>query len=153
TIATTHGFCQEVLAELGTVGDLDPETAFVEDVSELVEEVVDDLYVRRFHRREPARFSRAEALQIARAAVDNPMAALEPREEPRDSTPAMRYRLADVVRRELDQRKRRLAIMTYDDLLTRLNAILGGPSAAEARARLRARFAVVLVDEFQDTDP
>ena len=24
TIATTHGFCQEVLAELGTVGDLEP---------------------------------------------------------------------------------------------------------------------------------
>src|SRR2546421_11003484 len=35
TIATTHGFCQEVLAELGTLGDLDPDTEFVEDVSEL----------------------------------------------------------------------------------------------------------------------
>ena len=48
TIATTHGFCQEVLAELGTVGDLDRETAFVEDVSELLEQALDDLYVRRF---------------------------------------------------------------------------------------------------------
>ena len=52
TIATTHGFCQEVLAELGTVGDLDRETAFVEDVSDLLEQALDDLYVRRFHRRE-----------------------------------------------------------------------------------------------------
>ena len=25
TIATTHGFCQEVLAELGTLGDLEPD--------------------------------------------------------------------------------------------------------------------------------
>ena len=48
TIATTHGFCQEVLAELSTVGDLDRETAFVEDVSDLLEQALDDLYVRRF---------------------------------------------------------------------------------------------------------
>jgi len=153
TIATTHGFCQEVLAELGTVGDLDRETAFVEDVSDLLEQALDDLYVRRFHRREAARFKRAEALKIARAAVDNPMAELEPRDEPTESTAAMRYRLARAVRSELEQRKRRLAIMTYDDLLTRLNETLGGPSGPAARARLSSRFDVVLVDEFQDTDP
>ena len=153
TIATTHGFCQEVLAELGTVGDLDRETAFVEDVSELLEQALDDLYVRRFHRRGAARFKRAEALKIARAAVDNPMAELEPRDEPTESTAAMRYRLAKAVRSELDQRKRRLAIMTYDDLLTRLKDTLEGPSGEAARARLRSRFDVVLVDEFQDTDP
>jgi exodeoxyribonuclease V beta subunit len=153
TIATTHGFCQEVLAELGTVGDLDRETAFVEDVSELIEQAVDDLYVRRFHRREAARFRRTEALKIARAAVDNPMAELEPRDEPTGSTAAMRYRLARAVRSELEQRKRRLAIMTYDDLLTRLNETLDGESGPAARARLSSRFDVVLVDEFQDTDP
>jgi exodeoxyribonuclease V beta subunit len=153
TIATTHGFCQEVLAELGTVGDLDRETAFVEDVSELLEQALDDLYVRRFHRREAARFKRAEALKIARAAVDNPLAQLEPRDEPADSTAAMRYRLARAVRSELEQRKRRLAIMTYDDLLTRLKDTLDGPAGEAARERLRSRFDVVLVDEFQDTDP
>ncbi len=72
TIATTHGFCQEVLAELGTIGDLEPGTEFVEDVSELVEEVLDDLYVRRFQKQGGAPFNRAEALKIARAAVANP---------------------------------------------------------------------------------
>jgi exodeoxyribonuclease V beta subunit len=156
TIATTHGFCQEMLAELGTVGDLDRETAFVEDVSDLLEQALDDLYVRRFHRRERVGgppIKRAEALKIARAAVDNPMAELEPREEPTDSTAAMRYRLARAVRSELEQRKRRLAIMTYDDLLTRLKDTLDGPSREAARERLRSRFDVVLVDEFQDTDP
>ena len=153
TIATTHGFCQEVLAELGTVGDLDRDTAFVEDVSDLIEQALDDLYVRRFHRREAARFTRAEALKIARAAVNNPLAELEPRDEPTESTAAMRYRLAKAMRSELEQRKRRLAIMTYDDLLTRLKDTLEGPSGEAARARLRSRFDVVLVDEFQDTDP
>jgi len=152
TIATTHGFCQEVLAELGTVGDLDRETVFVEDVSDLLEQALDDLYVRRF-RRDAARFTRGEALKIARAAVFNPMAQLEPRDEPAETTAAMRYRLACRVREELEQRKRRLAIMTYDDLLTRLNQILSGANAQAARRRLSSRFEVVLVDEFQDTDP
>ncbi len=155
TIATTHGFCQEVLAELGTIGDLDRETEFVEDVSELLEETLDDLYVRRFGPRSGggARFTRAEALQIGRAAVENPMSELEPRDEPAESTAAMRYRLAVRVREELEQRKRRLAIMTYDDLLTRLRDILRGRSAEAAKERLRTRYDVVLVDEFQDTDP
>jgi exodeoxyribonuclease V beta subunit len=155
TIATTHGFCQEVLAELGTIGDLDRETEFVEDVSDLLEQALDDLYVRRFGPRTggAARFTRAQALQIARAAVFNPMAKLEPADEPADSTAAMRYRLAGAVISELEQRKRRLAVMTYDDLLTRLRQILDGPSGPAARQRLRARYDVVLVDEFQDTDP
>jgi exodeoxyribonuclease V beta subunit len=153
TIATTHSFCQEVLAELGTVGDLELDTAFVEDVSDLLEEVLDDLYVRRFHRRGGAPFDRDEALKIARAAVFNPTAELEPRDEPAQTTAAMRYRLATKVREELEQRKRRMAIMTYDDLLTRLNQTLDGPNGPAARERLRSRYEVVLVDEFQDTDP
>ena len=43
--------------------------------------------------------------------------------------------------------------MTYDDLLTRLDDTLHGEGGAIAVARLRARYRVVLVDEFQDTDP
>jgi exodeoxyribonuclease V beta subunit len=159
TIATTHGFCQEILAELGTVGDLTPDTTFVDDVSDLLEQALDDLYVRQFappgaRSRGGTRLKRKEALDIARAAVTrNPMAVLEPHDAPGDSAAAMRYRLAKVVREELERRKRRLAVMTYDDLLTRLSDTLEGASGAAARARLRERFDVVLVDEFQDTDP
>ncbi len=153
TIATTHGFCQEMLAELGTVGDLEPGTAFVENVTDLIEEVLGDLYVRRFQGHGGAPFDRAEALEIARAAVFNPTAALEPSKAHPQSTAAMRFRLAGAVRDELDRRKRRMAIMTYDDLLTRLNDTLGGESGEAATERLRSRYGVVLVDEFQDTDP
>src|SRR4051812_206940 len=46
TIATTHSFCQEVLEGLGVAGDVEPGAVLVEDVEDLVEEVVDDLYVR-----------------------------------------------------------------------------------------------------------
>ncbi len=153
TIATTHSFCQEVLAELGTVGDLEPGTQFVEDVSDLVDEVVDDFYVRGFRGGKLDPLPLGQIREIARAAVFKPEAALAPAGEPPGSPAAIRYRIADAVRREVEERKRRLAIMTYDDLLTRLKNTLDGDRGHLARSRLRDRFQVVLVDEFQDTDP
>ena len=78
TIDTTHGFCEEVLGSLGIVGDVEPETTFVEDISDLRREVVEDLYVRRFHWHGQAQFSLAQALEIARVAVDNADAPIEP---------------------------------------------------------------------------
>jgi len=93
TIATTHGFCQEVLAELGTLGDLEPDAEFAEDVEDLIDEVTDDLYVRRFYREGEAPFDRAEAGLIARMAIENPTAVVHPLEAPEKSVPAMRQRL------------------------------------------------------------
>ena len=149
TIATTHGFCQEVLGGLGLAGEADAE--FVEDVDDLVDEVVDDLYVRRFHVPGAPDFTRAEARRIARAAVANPAAPVEPANA--DGRPGMRSRLALAVRDELERRKQRTGVMTYDDLLTRLDRILADDGGEAVARRLRERWDVVLVDEFQDTDP
>jgi exodeoxyribonuclease V beta subunit len=153
TIATTHGFCQEVLGGLGVAGDVEPDITLVEDVGDLVEEVVDDLYVRRFFRSGRPDFDRAEALRIGRVAVDNPATPIEPIAAPDDTVEAMRRRLALAVRDELEARKRRHGLMTYDDLLTRLDRTLSGDGGDAAAARLQSRYRVVLVDEFQDTDP
>jgi exodeoxyribonuclease V beta subunit len=153
TIATTHGFCQEVLGGLGVAGDVEPDTTLVEDIDDLLREVVDDLYVRRFHRGETPEFGRDQALAIARVAVANPATPIEPRDAPDNTIAAMRRRLAEAVRQELDLRKRRTGVMTYDDLLTRLDETLKGPGGEAAARRLRERYRVVLVDEFQDTDP
>ncbi len=150
TIATTHGFCQEALGGLGIAADLEPGVAVVEDLSDLVEEVLDDLFLRSFHREPQPAMGRAQALMIARAAVLNPDAVLAPAPE---GVPTRRRGLADAARRELEERKRRLGVMTYDDLLMRLQAALAGPDGAAVADRLRARYEVVLVDEFQDTDP
>ena len=154
TIATTHGFCQEVLGGLGVAGDVEPGVTFLEDIGDLVEEVVDDLYLRRFHwvAGRPD-FDRAQALKIGRVAIDNPATPIEPMAAGPDTVAGMRRGLAEAVRKELDVRKRRLAVMTYDDLLTRLEKILTDPGGDVAVRRLRERFRVVLVDEFQDTDP
>ena len=99
TITTTHGFCQEVLAGLGVAGDVERDTVFVEDVSDLLEEVVDDLYVRRFapHDEAPP-FTRGDALRIATLAVGNPAAPIRPAQSDDRTRPAMRGRLARAVR-------------------------------------------------------
>ena len=151
TIATIHGFCQEVLGGLGVAGDVEGE--LVEDPTDLVDEVVDDLYVRKFRHEDRPAITRAEAGRVARIAVDNPIAPIEPRDAPDDTLPAMRRRLADAVRTELAVRKLRAGVLTYDDLLIELNKVLQGDRGEEIAQRLRARWKVVLVDEFQDTDP
>jgi exodeoxyribonuclease V beta subunit len=156
TISTTHGFCQHALAGLGVMADVERDVTFVEDLSDLVEEVVDDLYVRRFRNVADPPIGRPEALRIGRAAVASPHARLAPVPGAGDEhkTWAMRWRLACAVRREVDARKRRAALMTYDDLLTRLRDTLADEASGPAAcARLRERYAVALVDEFQDTDP
>ena len=154
TIATTHGFVQEIVGGLGVAGDVEPDPTFVEDLGDLLDEVVDDLYVRRFHHwRGDRAFDRKEAMAIARLATENPAAPLEPRSAGKDTIAAMRVRLAGAVREELERRKRRGGVVTYDDYLTRLDQTLKGPAGEAAAERLRARYRVVMVDEFQDTDP
>lgn len=56
---------------------------------------------------------------------------------------------------ELETRKRRLGILGYDDLLSRLaNALRpdGDALTTAAADRMAQRWAIVMVDEFQDTD-
>ncbi|MEO7556930.1 MAG: UvrD-helicase domain-containing protein, partial [Acidimicrobiales bacterium] len=155
TIATTHGFCQHVLNGLGVAGDVERDVTFIEDSRYLVDEVVTDLYVRKFHlSTTPPPFTLAQALTIGEQAVSNPDAALVPAAAPHDSTAQLRWRLAGAVRKEVDRRRRLTAALTYDDLLTRLRDTLADPVRGEtACRRLRDRYKVALVDEFQDTDP
>ena len=59
---------------------------------------------------------------------------------------------AKAVCAELETRKRKLGVLHYDDLLSRLaNALEADDSPA--RARMQRRWSIVMVDEFQDTDP
>jgi exodeoxyribonuclease V beta subunit len=151
TIATIHSFCQEVLGGLGISGDLEPDVEFVADLGDLRTQVVDDLYVRRFYRgNEPPALKRGEAQVIGERAIASPDAAIAVAET---ELGKMRVRLAKEVRRELEDRKRRQRVMDYDDLLMRLRDALAGDSGETIAARLRERYDIALVDEFQDTDP
>ena len=140
TIATTHQFCGQMLTTLGIAGDAD-DAVFVESVDDLVVEVADDFYVRKFAAKAagtPA-FDRVEALRLARRAVGDPQARLEP--VGATGAAAVRHAFATAVRGEVERRKRARGLHTYDDLVTRLHDALADPvrgAAARLRRRVRA---------------
>ncbi len=154
TIATTHGFCQQLLTSLGVVGDVDPEAVLVPDIADLVDEVVDDLYIARYAELPTPPLTVADAREVARAAVSDPRAVLEPTLAPGDTLPGHRYAFARAAAEEVAARKRRRRVLDYDDLLGLLDDALRDEARGAAVAeRVRADVEVVLVDEFQDTDP
>ncbi|MCL2455287.1 MAG: UvrD-helicase domain-containing protein [Micrococcales bacterium] len=153
TITTTHGFCERMLRALGIQADHDPDATLLPDVAALREEIVDDLYLRKYAHDPSPRLSVDQARKIARAAVSDHAAEIAPHAPPegeaKDSTG-----LARAVRTELTARKRAARLVDYDDLLVLLAQALTDPvTGPAATARVRERYRVVMVDEFQDTDP
>lgn len=62
--------------------------------------------------------------------------------------------LLNYLYRTLDKRKDEQQVLSFDDLLIKLNRALQHPENGLILARtLRARYPIALVDEFQDTDP
>ena len=157
TIATTHEFCLQMLDGLGVLGDREPQAVFVEHLGDLVREVTSDVYLRRYATGGRAPFgSFEEALGVAQRAVGAVHARLVPAAGDPDeaSDAAERVGFATEVRAEVERRKLAGRLFTYDDMLTRLRDSLADPRWGEAAAgRLRSRYRVVMVDEFQDTDP
>lgn len=152
SIMTIHQFCQAMLDELGVLAEQDPQATLVEDLTLLLDQVVDDLYLARYARSEtPPPFGLDVARALAREAVELPDAPLVP--DGLSGRRAERLAFAADVRRELAVRKRRLGVFSFDDQLARLRDALRGPLGAAGAERLRRRCQVVLVDEFQDTDP
>ena len=152
TIATTHQFCQTVLRSLGVAGDTDTGATLVESLDELVVEVVDDVYLRRF----------------GSLADDPPFTAPRPSPWPGrssatpmpswpTSTIASRWRAyASPSPRRCARRSTGASAAWGSSPTTTSSA--GSPTAltdedAAARHRMRQRWRIVLVDEFQDTDP
>jgi exodeoxyribonuclease V beta subunit len=54
---------------------------------------------------------------------------------------------------EMKRRKVQRNVLSFDDLLTRLDEALDGEGGETLAVAIRERFKAVLVDEFQDTDP
>jgi exodeoxyribonuclease V beta subunit len=124
----------------------------VEEVDDLRDQVLLDLYLRRFRVHRPM-FGLAGAAEVVGAAIGLPGVPVIPV----DTGHAMdvaetRGRLARAGREELDLRKRRLRLLTFDDLLVRLRDALASEDGEALCDRLRARWDLILVDEFQDTD-
>src|SRR4051794_38196954 len=106
TIATTHGFCQQMLGSLGLTGDVDADAVLVPDIADLIDEVVDDLYLQRYASTTDPVLSLADARQVAHAAVSDHQAELEPARAPGSSLAGHRYAFARDVVAQVQHRKR-----------------------------------------------
>ena len=85
-------------------------------------------------RRGRAGVRREQAGKIARAAVANPLARIEPAHADEGSVPAMRARLADAVREELERRKRALASSPTTTCSRACTTTLDGPGGEPSRS-------------------
>ncbi|MFD2399749.1 UvrD-helicase domain-containing protein [Prauserella oleivorans] len=154
TIATTHGFCQQMLDSLGTAGEREPDAVLVESVDDLAEEVISDLYLAGYRDADEPLLPLSEAREAAWAAIRDAQATLAPADAPPDTVAGRRVAFAEAARDEVRRRKRRRGIRDFDDLLVLLRDTLAHPVHGPAACRrVRERYRVVLVDEFQDTDP
>ncbi len=146
-----------MLAGLGIAADLDSDVTFAEATGDLVTDVATDLYVADYGRDDSPLppdampFGAAAGLAAGARRRSGP-----PAFEPHDAEPGPphRYEFAKRARDEVAKRKRAMRVMDYNDLLTYLRAALMLDTGEEACQRIRARYQIlVLVDEFQDTDP
>ena len=154
TIATTHQFCQLVLKSLGVAGDTDAGVTLVESLDDLVAEIVDDLYLAHFGQR-----ARRSGAGLPRRAAAGPRGGRATRDGAAAARPGARTRAprcASTSRKTFSPSWKRasgkLGILGYDDLLTRLADALDADDSP-ARVRMHQRWPIVMVDEFQDTDP
>nr|MBA2415640.1 UvrD-helicase domain-containing protein [Geodermatophilaceae bacterium] len=153
--ATTHSFCQRMLDGLGVAGEREAGVSLVEEADDVVIEVVDDLFLQEYagHDSTTPKLSPKSAREVAREAVRDRQARLEP-QGAGDTGAGQRVAIATAARVEVERRKRQRGVRDFDDLLVLLRDVLADPERGAAAAeRIRERYRVVLVDEFQDTDP
>ena len=154
TIVTTHAFCQRMLDGVGIAGDYQPDASFRENVADLVGQVSDDRYIADYAGAASPQIPVKLARTIAADATGDPQALLVPTNADPGTPAAERVSFAQAARTELNRRKRRLAVRDYNDLLVLLRDALADPVYGPiAQDRIRSRYRIALVDEFQDTDP
>ncbi|MDA8290262.1 MAG: UvrD-helicase domain-containing protein [Actinomycetota bacterium] len=154
TITTIHGFAQQTLAALGSASPGDLDATLVDDTPALVAQACADV-VARAAVRDPegaALLPESGALAaLVETVLGNPGIAVVPDAEGATPRASCSRRLLDEAVDLVHERRRLAGTVSFDDVLTQLDEALR--LSAAAREALRRRFAVVLVDEFQDTDP
>ena len=152
TITTLHGLAHRFLQEMGLLARTTPPREVVADQAELVDEVVNDVFVGMFADGSET-LAASTATAIARAVAGVPDAAIVPEVGEAEGAADVRARFAFEVRRRLEERAKSGRVTSYDGLLLAArDALRDSESGRMAAARLRDRYQVALIDEFQDTD-
>lgn len=164
TIMTTHEFCHGMLRGLGVLAAQEPQSQLVDDLAGFADEASADLYLQRYSGGDPGARPRyfdrgawnssdgeAGLRSLARRSIETE-AAIAPLDA--SGAAAQRVAFATQVRSRVSERMRRARVFSFNEQLTRLrDALLDPDYGPRARAKLAQRFPLVLIDEFQDTDP
>lgn len=144
-IFTIHSFCQNILNTLGILGDWDGGETILTDPEELISHCGQDVYLQRYqdHARGPVTVRRARGIALSACGSTLPL-------QPPEAEPT---NYAQAVRDLYTRRKAQAGLLSFDDPNARLRQLLDSPLHDDVVAELRQRYAVVLIDEFQDTDP
>ncbi len=172
TISTIHGFCQQALRQLGLRSGARLGSDLAENAADVVDEVCRDLVVQRLvaqvdalswpdiSRNVPAAVLK-RLKEAVTALLNNPGAVAAPApglampssKDSAERLTAWTEVVDEAVRRVRERRTERHEL-GYDDLVTQLrDAVVDPVHGVEARSMLQSRYRLVLVDEFQDTDP
>jgi len=89
-------------------------------------------------------WSEAEAIEFS--PLDDYLAALEQLQL------ELRLRLIGWLADEYDKRMERASLLSFDSLIIRMGELLEGEHATQLKLAIQQKFAVALIDEFQDTD-
>ncbi len=164
TISTIHGFCSRVLA---MAGDAASDAPIASD-SEQINELVNDVFVARYSTGTPPPASQNTIVTAVTHRLKLPDARLyrwsapDPGPDPKKASDLTNFRKSQQVDAVVDlvdelveialRRRREQTRRTYDSLITDARAHIVGPDGVGTIATLRKRFALVMIDEFQDTD-
>ena len=171
TITTIHGFCQQALRQLGLRAGTPLDSELGDNPALLIDEVCRDLVVAALvdapHTLDwsDKNVTPAAVLTRLKEAVSvllgNPGAIAVP--DPPTATPgkhdtagrlARWVELVHTAVHEVGRRRRARQELGYDDLVTGLrDAVYDPVDGPTVVAALNSRYQLVLVDEFQDTDP
>ncbi|HVC65957.1 MAG TPA: UvrD-helicase domain-containing protein, partial [Acidimicrobiales bacterium] len=156
SISTIHGFATQVRRTLGLTPAIDPDARLVASPDELVRTACVDALAAASVRPLPAEgFPKPSAL---RNAVKKKLGGPDLVLLPDGSDPAVDQRfllvreLVEDALARLGSRRLGEGTIGFDDVLVQLRDALASSDAAAVVAALQARYKVVLIDEFQDTD-
>ena len=164
TITTIHGFFQQTLKEIG-LKSADVATAEIGTGEAAIgRQVVRDKLIRRYSSGDtslsaakqgstPADVEK-QVLEIVRALDSNISATAAPNESSSDDVANTWAEFVSETRRAIHQRRIDTGALSFDDLITEMHRAIDreNPLSDAILAALRARYRLILIDEFQDTD-
>jgi exodeoxyribonuclease V beta subunit len=169
-IATIHGFCHRALREFGFRAGLLGDTRVIDDVGEVWNEVASELWraasnvadadagdaalfgdvvATDVHALLAALWKTPEALAEDLPALCDPLRIVHPHADASAAAAAL-HALRDAASRRFEATMTRRGESSQDQLIERLWRATGNDDFAAA---LGARWPLLLIDEFQDTDP